>query len=107
MFSCEFCEIYKNTSSYRTPPVAASEDWKFMLSNATTERCFQKWPFQNPLKNYLKIMCKGQTLLITFLMENATLLKCNDFTPSQVFFKNFNLCTWILVIKNVSKEHLQ
>ena len=24
MFSCEFCEISKNTFSYRTPPVAAS-----------------------------------------------------------------------------------
>ena len=24
MFSCEFCEIFKNTFSYRTPPVAAS-----------------------------------------------------------------------------------
>ena len=25
MFSCEFCNIFKNTFSYRTPPVAASE----------------------------------------------------------------------------------
>ena len=25
MFSWEFCEIYKNTFSYRTPPVDASE----------------------------------------------------------------------------------
>ena len=24
VFSCEFCEISKNTFSYRTPPVAAS-----------------------------------------------------------------------------------
>ena len=24
MFSCEFCEISKNTFSYRTPPVPAS-----------------------------------------------------------------------------------
>ena len=24
-FSCEFCEIFKNTFFYRTPPVAASE----------------------------------------------------------------------------------
>ena len=28
MFCCEFCEIFKNIFSYRTPPVAASErDW--------------------------------------------------------------------------------
>ena len=25
VFSCEFCEIFKNTFFYRTPPVAASE----------------------------------------------------------------------------------
>ena len=25
MFSCEFCEIFKNTFSQRTPPVAASK----------------------------------------------------------------------------------
>ena len=25
VFSCEFCEISKNTFSYRTPPVAVSE----------------------------------------------------------------------------------
>ena len=25
VFSCEFCEIFKNNYSYRTPPVAASQ----------------------------------------------------------------------------------
>ena len=28
VFSCELCEIYKNTFSYRTPPVAASVYFK-------------------------------------------------------------------------------
>ena len=28
VFSCEFCEISKNTFSYRTPPVAAFELWE-------------------------------------------------------------------------------
>ena len=27
VFSCEFCEIFKNTFFYRTPPVAASVIW--------------------------------------------------------------------------------
>ena len=27
VLSCEFCEISKNTFSYRTPPVAASVDY--------------------------------------------------------------------------------
>ena len=26
VFSCEICEIFKNTFFYRTPPAAASED---------------------------------------------------------------------------------
>ena len=25
VFSCKFCEVFKNTFFYRTPPVAASE----------------------------------------------------------------------------------
>ena len=29
MFSCEFCEISKNTFFYRTPPVAASAFWPY------------------------------------------------------------------------------
>ena len=30
VFSCEFCEISKNTFSNRTPPVAATERWKIV-----------------------------------------------------------------------------
>ena len=36
MFSCEFCEIYKNTYFYRTPPVVASEvclySWDYRIN---------------------------------------------------------------------------
>ena len=32
VFSCEFCEIPKNTFSYRTPPVAGSSIHKVFLS---------------------------------------------------------------------------
>ena len=35
MFSCEFCEISKDTFSYRTPPVAAS----VFNANTITDRC--------------------------------------------------------------------
>ena len=31
VFSCEFCEIFKNTFSYVTPPMAASEGLIFLL----------------------------------------------------------------------------
>ena len=34
MFSCEFCEITKNTFSYRTRPVAASADGRRNKANA-------------------------------------------------------------------------
>ena len=40
-------------------------------------------------------------------MENVTLLKCDNFTSSQVVFKNFNPWRWILTMKNISKENLQ
>ena len=33
VFSCEFCEISKNTFLYRTPLVAASVDWQLDLIN--------------------------------------------------------------------------
>ena len=32
VFSCEFCEIFKNTFFYRTHLVAASGDWYFLCS---------------------------------------------------------------------------
>ena len=34
VFSCEFCEISKNTFSYRTPPVAASVCHNYLLSTS-------------------------------------------------------------------------
>ena len=33
VFSCEFCKISKNTFCYRTPPVAASNNWYIFLLN--------------------------------------------------------------------------
>ena len=37
-FSCEFCEISKNTFSYRTPPVAASETYS-LIKSPWREKC--------------------------------------------------------------------
>ena len=42
VFSCEFCEIFKNTFCYRTPPVAASEKLK---AEAVVQRCSVKKMF--------------------------------------------------------------
>ena len=39
VFSCEFCEISKNTFSYWTPPVAASAWWRnFLTEKSLYER---------------------------------------------------------------------
>ena len=32
-FPCEFCEISRNTFSYKTPPVAASVLWSYLAPN--------------------------------------------------------------------------
>ena len=40
MFSCEYCEIFKNTLLYRTPPVAASE-LKISLPQRTPSEVLQ------------------------------------------------------------------
>ena len=46
VFSCKFCEIYKNTFSYRTPPVAASVNsctvTNFWSSKNSLVKSFQK-----------------------------------------------------------------
>ena len=39
VFSCEFCEIFKNTFFHRTTPVAASENRK---AEAVVQRCSVK-----------------------------------------------------------------
>ena len=41
VFSCEFCEISKNTFSYRTPPVAASG---IKIFDILSEPCFYECP---------------------------------------------------------------
>ena len=47
MFPCEFCEIFKNTFSYRIPPVAAPEsDWFYQSSfwrHCVYQECLQTW----------------------------------------------------------------
>ena len=37
MISCEFCEISKNTSSYRTPPVSGSENINKRILKGSTK----------------------------------------------------------------------
>ena len=46
MFSCEYCETFKNSFFYRTPPVAAfvalrDTNWLFLLYCFVTRKCLQ------------------------------------------------------------------
>ena len=67
VFSCEFCQVSKNTFSYRTPPVAASVLWRwsFLFSmwrlssflnfmktwaNFTKATLREVWPWHSRLK---------------------------------------------------------
>ena len=44
VFSCEFCELFKNTFSYRTPPVLASERHLEMYLNEIAENKLHLFP---------------------------------------------------------------
>ena len=56
VFSCEFCKIYKNTFSYRTPPVADSEYVTNYTKRVTIHKLRGFWP------SFLKLF----TVLWTF-----------------------------------------
>ena len=66
MFSCEFCEIFKNTFFHRTPPVAASEKLK---AEAVVRRCSVKKVFLEILLNSQENTC----VRVSFLQP----WKCN------------------------------
>ena len=46
MFSCEFCEIFRNTFFYRTPLVVASEDTKNTTSTTQETKNLKIQEFQ-------------------------------------------------------------
>ena len=58
MFSCEFCEISKNTFSYRTPPVVASE-----------KRFHQQYHFCFHLES-----CFQETLIVKYLSHSTFII---------------------------------
>ena len=60
MFSCEFCEISKNTRSYRTPPVAVSgpscdSNLDVLLDNLSL-LLYKNCNFINDVKNFPAFM---------------------------------------------------
>ena len=61
VFFCEFCEVFQNTYSYRTPPVTASK--------CSRNLEFEKWSDQNFITQNL---CHGKEYYIS---KKKTLLK--------------------------------
>ena len=53
-FSCQFCEISKNTFSYRTPPVTASEGQK---ENSITYKVYISWNFLKEKFYCVDLLC--------------------------------------------------
>ena len=62
--SCEFCEISKNTFSYRTPPVVASDVEHPLTTNTMKEYPFPK-PFW-PVTIFLELFSSSQIFNIVF-----------------------------------------
>ena len=53
VFSCEFCEISKNTFSYRTPPVAASDSRRGEISHCIEIQL--RVAYLTPLQRFNKV----------------------------------------------------
>ena len=53
-FSCEFCEISKNTFSNKTPPVAVSERWKIVKRITMQRTCFTQVTGNRASDHYAK-----------------------------------------------------
>ena len=106
MFSCEFCKISKNTFSYRTPPVAASEHWNFerMISTHNFQiwinaYCVYELPLSTPIhypnltefwRSRMPISQKLahlQVLLISPLKANDEIARQNKEQSSRVKFE--------------------
>ena len=60
MFSCEFCEIFKDTSFHRTPPAAASEKLK---AETVARMCSVKKVFLEILLNSHENTCARVSFL--------------------------------------------
>ena len=73
MFSCEFCEISKNTLFNRTPPVAAFEDPEAMehFSEKSSAKSRINYFHKNALSKCLASKCVlNMHLLRLFGMDN-------------------------------------
>ena len=101
MFSCEICELFKNTFFYRTFPVAASENnEQQQLSEGFANICYKKF-HQFFYKNSLTILPSASTIVEHFyLLKIATILEIRT-----IYFKRWNfllVARWSLLFARCS-----
>ena len=88
MFSCKFCQIFKNTFFYRTPPVDASNINKdSIVLILTSHNCFKSCVKARPEKSFLEKGASFSELLVVIfvklMFEDVTELR-NMHTVLQV-----------------------
>ena len=74
-FSCEFCEISKNTFLHRTPLVAASENTKGISAEATVQRVLQKRCYEKFRRIHMKTFSRISFFDKVILCRSAVSLK--------------------------------
>ena len=103
MFSCEFCEISKNTLSYRTPPVAASEMWCARAGKRKKRAFFV--PFILLEGNSFKIFVLPQCILYWIHFQNIhTFTYQKTLLYTLFLFKIVLILQWILKIVNFADD---
>ena len=84
VFSCEFCEISKNTFFYRTPPVAASQ-WR-RKQGIPSKDCFPQILFGLLLNTLSQIKPMPKLLPLDFIFNNGGEIK--DVGKMKILFQS-------------------
>ena len=94
LFSCEFCEIYRNTVSYRTPLLASSADcwWKIKI-HSTYEKIRRQL-----YRKIVYIIINEIIVRNLFVLFSSWLVYIND----HVHFLDFQfIFLWLFIFRNI------
>ena len=103
MFSGEFCEIYKNTFSNRTPQVAACEKWKIVKA-ITMQKffCTSYWK-QCKRSLYTKCVQKGLCINSIWCLVHVTAIK-NTSSKQQIRSKTATISALQVFIAEIHPQ---
>ena len=103
MFSCEFCEIFKNTFFYRAPPVAASEHpWQRCFG---LYFCFFRCSMQRgkSIAAFLSLLRSGVVTLWTILLQSFAFALAFSMPQLTCSYSHKNI-KWLWKMKVWQKE---